>query len=646
METLGVFARPEDVGVNVEYVNPSFLVKKSNDSFRLVTAFTDVGRYSKPQPSLMPDVDSTLRKVSQWQYIIKTDLTSAFYQIPLAKSSMKYCGVATPFRGVRVYTRSAMGMPGSETALEELMCRVLGDLLVEGQVTKITDDLYCGGNSIDEVVETWRKVLSALANSNLRFSPYKTVICPKTTTILGWIWSNGTLSASPHRIAALASSSPPKTVREMRSFLGAYKVLSRALPMCSPTLAPLENAVSGLDSKDPFQWSDDLVAAFARAQAHLQSSKTITIPRPSDQLWIVTDASASKFSLAATLYVTRNATLHLSGFFSAKLRGKQPTWLPCEIEALAIGAAVKHFGPYIIQSLHHPIVLTDSKPCVQAYEKLCRGEFSASPRVTSFLSTVSRYHATVRHLAGRVNIPSDFASRNAPECTHPTCQICSFVGLSCDMTVLKTSVQEVISGNARLPFTSRPAWKAIQSECSEMRRTHAHLSQGTRPSKRNTNFRDVKRYLQISRISNDGLLVVCINNPLLQRQELIVIPRHAIYALLTALHVQFDHPSKHQLHTLVRRYFYALDFDKAIETITSSCHHCASLQRSPLVSPEQTCGDAPLGVGLNFAADILKRSRQCVLVFVNVLPPTLAPASYHHMNRVAPTRRSPGCCPH
>ncbi|KAJ8026630.1 hypothetical protein HOLleu_31522 [Holothuria leucospilota] len=376
---------------------------------------------------------------------------------------MKNCGVATPFRGVRVYTRSAMGMPGSETALEELMCRVLGDLLVEGQVTKIADDLYYGGNSIDEVVETWRKVLSALANSNLRLSPYKSVICPTTTIILGLIWFNGTLSASLHRIAALASSSPPKTVREMRSFLGAYKVLSRAFPMCSPTLAPLENAVSGLDSKDPFQWSDDLVAAFARAQAHLQSSKTITIPRPSDQPWIVTDASASKFSLAAALYVTRNATLHLSGFFSAKLRGKQPTWLPCETEALAIGAAVKHFGPYIIQSLHHPIVLTDSKPCVQAYEKLCRGEFSASPRVTSFLSTVSRYHATVRHLAGRVNIPSDFASRNAAECTHPTCQICSFVRLSCDMTVLKTSVQEVISGNARLPFTSRPAWKAKQN---------------------------------------------------------------------------------------------------------------------------------------------------------------------------------------
>ena len=33
-----------------------------------------------------------------------------------------------------------MGMPGSETALEEIMCRVLGDLLQEGIVAKLADD--------------------------------------------------------------------------------------------------------------------------------------------------------------------------------------------------------------------------------------------------------------------------------------------------------------------------------------------------------------------------------------------------------------------------------------------------------------------------------------------------------------------------
>ena len=110
LDAQGVFKRPEEVGVSTEYMNPSFLVNKPNAGHRLGAAFAELGRYSKPQPSLLPDVDSTLRTIAQWKYIIATNLTSAFYQIPLSSCSMKYCGVASSFRGVRVYTHCAMGM--------------------------------------------------------------------------------------------------------------------------------------------------------------------------------------------------------------------------------------------------------------------------------------------------------------------------------------------------------------------------------------------------------------------------------------------------------------------------------------------------------------------------------------------------------
>ena len=371
---MGVFRRPEDINVAVKYLNPSFLIKKATGGYRLVAAFADVGRYSKPQPSLMPDVDSTLRLIAQWKHIVATDLTNAFYQIPLSHDSMKYCGVATPFRGVRVYARSAMGMPGSETALEELMSRVLGDLLEEGIVAKIADDLYCGGDSQDELLQNWTKVLQAL-----QLSASKTIINPQSTTILGWIWNCGTLSASPHRIAALASCPEPDTVARMRSFIGAFKVLSRVIPGCSTLLAKLDDTVAGRESKETIPWTDDLRTSFRNAQAALSTAHTISLPRPGDQLWIVTDGAVRSSGIGATLYVTRDGKLRLAGFFSAKLRGSQTAWLPCEVEALAIAVATKHFSPYLIQSHHKACILTDSKPCVQAYEKLCRGEFSASP---------------------------------------------------------------------------------------------------------------------------------------------------------------------------------------------------------------------------------------------------------------------------
>ena len=58
LKSLGVFKRPAVIGITVEYLNPSFIVKKPNAGHRLVTTFTDVGRQSKPQPSLIPDVDN------------------------------------------------------------------------------------------------------------------------------------------------------------------------------------------------------------------------------------------------------------------------------------------------------------------------------------------------------------------------------------------------------------------------------------------------------------------------------------------------------------------------------------------------------------------------------------------------------------
>ena len=154
----------------------------------------------------------------------------------------------------------------------------------------------------------------------------------------------------------------------MKLFIGAYKVLARVITCCSSILTPLHDTVAGRSSTDRIKV--DLRNAFHKAQKVLSASSSITLPRPCDQLWIVTDGALRKPGIGATLYVTRSGNLLLGGFFSAKLRGHQLSWLPFEIEALAIAAAAKHFAPYIIQASSYSCILTDSKPCVQAYEKL------------------------------------------------------------------------------------------------------------------------------------------------------------------------------------------------------------------------------------------------------------------------------------
>ena len=236
----GVFCRPQEIGVTVENVNPSFLVRKqdSNDK-RLVTDFGSIAGYCRPTPTLMPDVETTLRQIASWKCILKTDLTESYFQIPLKKNSMKYCGVVTPFKGIRVYTAGCMGLPGTEVALEELTCLLFGDLVKQGKVAKLADDLFLGAATPGELLATFEEVLGILLENNLRLSAKKTFIAPRSVTVLGWIWSEGSLKASPHRLSALSECTPPETVTAMKSFLGAYRFLSRVIKSYASVLKPL-----------------------------------------------------------------------------------------------------------------------------------------------------------------------------------------------------------------------------------------------------------------------------------------------------------------------------------------------------------------------------------------------------------------------
>ena len=235
--------------------------------------------------------------------------------------------------------------------------------------------------------------------------------------------------------------------------------------------------------------------------------------------------------------------------------------------------------------------------------------------MSTFLSTVSRYQASVRQVSSSAILPLDFSSRNAAPCEDEACQVCAFTKPTQDSVVRHTSTLDILSGTKHLPFTSGTAWLTTQAECPDLRCTCAHLQQGTRPSKKLTNMRDVKKYLNVVTTAKDGLLVVKRDQPLAPTRECIIIPRQVLEGLLTALHIQLGHPSSHQLKAVTNCYLYALDMDKAIDRVTQACHQCASLRLTPEMREEQSCSPPPDAVGVSFAADVIKRSRQLILVF-------------------------------
>ena len=619
LESTGVLIRPELLGIIVKHVSPSFLREKPDGTFRFVTAFNNLTQYTRILPTATPTTDDVLRRISKFKYLIKSDFTKSFYQIKVAKSSMPYLATVTPFKGIRVYARCPNGMPGCSEYLEELTSRVFGDYAQEGWLALIADDLFIGGNTVDEMLERWKLVLQRLKDNNLTLNPEKTMICPKKCTILGWSWSCGTITPTSHKISALASVAKPKTCTAMKSFIGAFRAISRCIPRYASLLSPLEDSIKGIKGAQLVTWTPELETVFIEAQTALKSPRALTIPLPSDRLVLTVDASPLNKGIGATLFILRDNKRLLSGFFSFKLKQHQIGWLPCELEALAITAGVRNFATYARESKYPLQVLTDSKPCVLAYRRLCQGQFSASARVSTFLSCLSSHNVIVCHIAGIANPSSDFSSRHPQQCDDNSCEICKFVQQTADSVVNAVAVSDIIAGNAQLPFLNRNAWKAAQQNCPDMRRAFAHLTQGTRPSRKARHLKHVKKYLSVATVDENGLIIVRKQDSFFHQRSLIVVPFNIMPGIITAMHLYLKHPTRHQLTQVFNRYFYGITSSSFIEDVVNHCTQCNSMKTIPKEIYPQSISSIPKVPGDSFFADVIAHEKQNILVTRDVL---------------------------
>lgn len=85
----------------------------------------------------------------------------------------------------------------------------------------------------------------------------------------------------------------------MRSSVGAFKV-SRVVPQYSKHLTPLNSVTASCQSQETIFWTDELRDVFQKAQHALQIPHCIILPRPEDQLWIVTDGAVRNPGIGGT----------------------------------------------------------------------------------------------------------------------------------------------------------------------------------------------------------------------------------------------------------------------------------------------------------------------------------------------------------
>ena len=165
-----------------------------------------------------------------------------------------------------------------------------------------------------------------------------------------------------------------------------------------------------------------------------------------------------------------------------------------------------------------------------------------------------------------------------------------------------------------MPYTNVAARKNAQQDSPTLRRTFAHLTKGTRPGRKEKNIKDLRRYINVASLDDNGLLIVKKSDAFVAERKLIIVPCEILPGLISALHIQLNHPTKHQLQKLFNRHFYGLNSNAVISNVTHSCHLCESLKKIPKEVLQQSSTPSPEQPGTLYHADVVRRKTQKIFV--------------------------------
>ncbi|UYV70256.1 K02A2.6-like, partial [Cordylochernes scorpioides] len=389
----------EKVEGSSEWCSPMVLVAKPSGKLRICVDLSILNKNILREIHPIPVVEHTLAQLKGAKVFTKLDANSGFWQIPLSSESSALTTFITPFGRFR-FKRLPFGISSAPEIFQKRMGQILEGL--EGTLCHM-DDIMVYGSCQEEHDKRLETVLTRVSKSGLTLNKDKCKFAVTTIKFLGHqIGPNG-IQVDPKRKRAILEFPKPRSVKELKQFLGMVNFSARFVPNLAEIAHPMNKLLS---KKEEWIWGDDQDRAFDQIKKNLTSAQGLALYDPS--LPITVSADASSFGLGAVIWQTKDGLRQVIAYASRTLSETEKRYAQIKKEALAITWACEKFKQYI-QGLVITLE-TDHKPLVPIFTS--KNIDDLTPRIQRLRLRIMRYSYKIVHTPGKNLIVADALSRS------------------------------------------------------------------------------------------------------------------------------------------------------------------------------------------------------------------------------------------
>lgn len=383
--------------------NPVLLVKKANGDWRFCLDSRKLNEVTKGDSYAIPYIPQVLDSLKDARYLSTIDLSSSFWQIGLTKESQEKTSFTVPGRGCYQFTAMPFGLSGAPSRQQRLMDMLLGhgfcSDIEDGIVYCYVDDIVIAAKNFETHLLLLNRVLDKLKQANLTINHEKSKFFRTKIKYLGYVVDEFGLRTDPEKVSAILDFPPPKSVTQVKSFIGVCSWYRRFIRNFASIVSPMTQLTK---KGQRFEWSEECQRAFASLKNALVTAPVLATPDFKKPFTVHCDASG--FGLGGMLSQNIEGHDHPIAFVSRTLNKAERNYSATEREALAVLYAVEKFEPYL--GLQKFKVVTD-----HASLKWFSNLQSPTGRLARWFCRLSQYNFEIEHRKGTDNVVPDALSR-------------------------------------------------------------------------------------------------------------------------------------------------------------------------------------------------------------------------------------------